>query len=171
MVVLNWSAAFCATLKTDEKKPLAVVGCVRVPPGVLASSIVGVNGAAIELDNLLGRVCDCARRCLMLSTDERDLVGDCFAAGLGGNVAFEGSVGVGGVTSVVGVSGSELEVFSLVLRGVAVGVDDSVCCSLKPGAVAGCGGVSGAVAVSTCGACIDETSSSGEDSVCADVVS
>lgn len=120
------------------------MGCVRVPPGVFVSSIVGVSGAAIEFDSLLGRFCDCARRCLILSTDERGFVGDCFEVGLGGNVALEGSVGVGGVTRVVGVvgllpgrlggvSGRDVEVFNRVLRGVAVGVDISVCCSLIPG--------------------------------------
>jgi hypothetical protein len=32
-------------LNTDEKKPVAVVGCVSVPPGVFVSSMVGVSGA------------------------------------------------------------------------------------------------------------------------------
>ena len=109
-----------------------MVGCVSVPPGVLASSRVGVRGAGIEFESLLGKVCDCARRCRMLSTEERGLVGDCLVvAGLIslGNVEFEGSVGVGGVTRVVGVSGrlggvsgSDLVVLIRVLRGVLVGV-------------------------------------------------
>lgn len=92
----------------------------------------------MELDSLLGRVCDCARRCLMLSTDESGLLGDCFPPGLVNRAKVElaESVGVGGVTRVVGVSGrppggvsgSELEVLILPLRGVSLGV--GVCSSL-----------------------------------------
>jgi len=98
--------------------------------------MVGVSGAAMEFESLLGRVCDCARRCLMLSTDDRGLLGDCFLPGLGNceNVELDGSVGVGGVTNVVGVpgvglpgwlcgvSGNEEEVFTLPLRGVSFSV-------------------------------------------------
>lgn len=102
--------------------------------------MVGVSGAAMEFESLLGRFCDCARRCLMLSTDDRGLLGDCFAPGLGNceNVDVDGSVGVGGVTKVVGVPGvglpgllrgllrgvfgNEEEVLTLPLRGVSFGV-------------------------------------------------
>jgi hypothetical protein len=143
-------------LNTEEKNPVAVVGCVRVPPGVLASSRVGVSGAAIEFESLLGRVCDCARRCLMLSMDDKGLVGDCFVVGLEKreNVGLEGSVGVGGVTRVVGVSGrpggvsgSDELVLILPLRGVSFG--GPACSSL--GRTAAEGGVSGAVTVSADG--------------------
>ena len=125
-----------------------MVGCVRVPPGVLVSSIVGVNGAGIEFESLLGKVCDCARRCLMLSTDDKGLDGDCFEVGLvnRANVELEGSVGVGGVTSVVGVSGrpggvsgSDEVVLILPLRGVSLGVSDccSLCCASAEGRTSG----------------------------------
>jgi hypothetical protein len=133
------------------------VGCVSVPPGVLASSRVGVSGAAIEFESLLGNVCDCARRCLMLSIDDKGLVGDCFVVGLVNRVKveWEGSVGVGGVTRVVGVSvrppggvsGSDDPVLILPLRGVSFGVP--ACPSL--GRTAAEGGVSGAVTVSADG--------------------
>ena len=53
-LVLSWFAAFWAALKTDEKKPDEVTGAVIVPPGVFASSICGVKGAAvIVLESLL----------------------------------------------------------------------------------------------------------------------
>lgn len=59
----------------------------------------------VALESLLGMIWDCARRCLMLSTEERGREDDCLA-GLGSlGIVCEGSVGVGGVTSVVGVSG------------------------------------------------------------------
>ena len=74
----------------------------------------------------------------MLSTEDEGLVGDCFVAGLLNlaKVELEGSVGVGGVTRVVGVpglligvSGSDDVVLILVLRGVPVG---SGVCSFAP---------------------------------------
>jgi len=110
----------------------------------------------MAFESLLGRVCDCARRCLMLSMDDKGLEGDCFEPGLAnrGNVEVAGSVGVGGVTSVVGVcgwlegvSGKEEAVLILPLRGVSFGVS---VCSL-PCCTAAEGGVSGAVTVSADG--------------------
>lgn len=110
----------------------------------------------MEFESLLGRVWDCARRCLMLSTDDKGLVGDCFVAGLVNRekVELEGSVGVGGVTRVVGVSGrpggvsgSDEVVLILPLRGVSFGV--AVFSSI--GRTAAEGGVSGAVTVSADG--------------------
>lgn len=103
--------AFCAAPNTDEKKPAGLFGCVgdvNVPPGVLVSSTVGGRGEVIEVESLLGKFADCARRCLMLSTEFKlRAAGDPFC----GDVVREektealalGSVGVGGVTTVVGV--------------------------------------------------------------------
>lgn len=96
----------------EEKKPVALVGCVRVPPGVLVSSAVGVKGSGMEFDNLLGRFVLCARRCLMLSREFNgrpaggEFRGTEVSGCLGENVnaSAEGLVGVGGVTRVVGVS-------------------------------------------------------------------
>jgi len=110
----------------------------------------------MAFESLLGSVCDCARRCLMLSMEDKGLDGDCFEPGLTNreNVELEGSVGVGGVTSVVGVSGrpggvsgSDEAVLILPLRGVSFGVP---ACS-SPGRTAAEGGVSGAVTVSADG--------------------
>lgn len=50
-------AAFWAAEKTEEKNPpppRVEVPDAVLEPGVFASSIVGVNGAEIALDNLLG---------------------------------------------------------------------------------------------------------------------
>lgn len=74
-----------------------------------------------------------------------------------GNVEVEGSVGVGGVTKVVGVSGrpggvsgSEVVVFILPLLGTLFGV--CVCSSLaRMGGVAADRGVSGAATVGAAG--------------------
>lgn len=103
IVLLICVPAFCATENTDEKNPVAAFGCVSVPPGVLASSTVGVRGELIEEDSLEGRVADCARLCRMLSTEFR-LFGEeetkAFAKVL---LSVLGSVGVGGVMKVVGV--------------------------------------------------------------------
>ena len=110
MVLLSWSAAFCAAEKMPEKNPLALVDWDIVPPGVLTSSKVGVRGAGIDWDSLLDCEPEFARRCLILSTEEsfctRGEMGEDVIADLLGNVGAlnEGSVGVGGVTKVVGVS-------------------------------------------------------------------
>lgn len=60
-------AALEAAEKTDEKKPLG--GDVRVPPGVLVSSTVGVScdkPACTSLPGWLLVVADLARRCIKL---------------------------------------------------------------------------------------------------------
>lgn len=95
----------------------------------------------------------------MLSTDDRALGEDCFVPGIEnrGNVDVEGSVGVGGVTKVVGVSGrpggvsgSDVAVFILPLRGALFGV--CFCSSLASmGCASADRGVSGAATVSTAG--------------------
>lgn len=88
--------------------------------------------------------------------DDKGLVGGCFVPGLANreNVELEGSVGVGGVTRVVGVSGrpggvsgNDEVVLILPLLGVSFGVP--VCSS--PGCTAAEGGVSRAVTVSADG--------------------
>lgn len=106
-------AAFCAAENTEEKKPL---GDCAVPPGVLISSIVGVRGADMELDNLLGGfVAERTRLCDIIFPEGDvtmfgfDGEGPCFAPDFElavdpvGDAGFA-SVGVGGVTSVVGAS-------------------------------------------------------------------
>jgi hypothetical protein len=110
--VLKVLAAFCAAENTDEKKPLGDCPGPTVPPGVLASSSVGVSGADIEFDSLLGGFVDeRARRCDIMFPE-----GDTVTFGFGWDepclelptelVGDAGlmSVGVGGVTSVVGAS-------------------------------------------------------------------
>lgn len=54
MLLPTWPAAFCAAEKKDEKR----FGCVSVPPGVLVSSMVGVKGALMEVESLLGSFAD-----------------------------------------------------------------------------------------------------------------
>lgn len=104
MVLLSCVPAFCATEKTEEKKPVAALafGCVNVPPGVFASSTVGDRGEFREPDSLLGRVADCARLCRMLSTELRLFFGETEPLAKVLKSACE-SVGVGGVMNVVGV--------------------------------------------------------------------
>lgn len=116
IVVLRVLAAFWAAENTEEKKPLGDWGGPAVPPGVFTSSKVGVNGADMELDNLLGGfVAERARRCdIMFPEGETTTFGmDCELVCLA--PAFELvvdpvgdtgliSVGVGGVTRVVGAS-------------------------------------------------------------------
>jgi hypothetical protein len=119
--------------------------------------MVGVSGAWTAFESLLGMVCDCARRCLILSTDDKGLGEDGFVPGIEKreNVEVEGSVGVGGVTKVVGVSGrpggvsgSDVAVSILPLRRTLFGV--CFCSSLAGmGGVAADRGVSGAATVST----------------------
>ena len=116
MVVLRVLAAFWAAEKTEEKKPLGDWGGPAVPPGVFTSSSVGVSGADMELDNLLGGfVAERARRCdIMFPEEETTTFGlgcelGCFTPGFElaadsvGDTGFA-SVGVGGVTKVVGAS-------------------------------------------------------------------
>ena len=92
----------------DEKNPVALVGCDKVPPGVLSSSAVEANGARTEFESLLGTLPDWARRCLILSMElsGRLTGGDPAGASVASFLENSplGSVGVGGVTSVVGVS-------------------------------------------------------------------
>src|SRR3954471_21472580 len=102
----------------------------------------------------------------MLSMDDKGLDGDCFGLGLANrpNVELEGSVGVGGVTNVVGVSGrpggvsgSDEAVLILPLRGVTLfGVPG--CCSPCCASAEGRG--SEAVTASADG-CAAETESAG----------
>lgn len=78
-----------------------------MPPGVFVSSTVGVSGAGTVCDSLLGMFPDWLLRCFMLSyDDEVSLLGLVVATFLGGRLGNSacGSVGVGGVTKVVGVS-------------------------------------------------------------------
>ena len=79
-----------------------------MPPGVFVSSTVGVRGAGTDCDSLLGRTDDCARRCLMRSTEDGAFVrfteGDAFCGDDFVNSVPASVVGVGGVTNVVGVS-------------------------------------------------------------------
>lgn len=103
MVLLNCAPAFCATEKTEEKKPLVELGEVSVPPGVLVSSSVGVKGELREVDSLLGKFADCARLCRMLSTEFRlRAAGEVKVSANVGKSACVLVTGVGGVTSVVG---------------------------------------------------------------------
>jgi hypothetical protein len=121
----------------EEKKPVALVGCVNVPPGVLVSSTVGVSGSGMAFESLLGSLADCARRCRMLSTELNGRPGGEPGSGfdvtglLSGKVAESAfaKVGVGGVTSVVGVStrfggvlGSEAVLMRDLPRGSCFGV-------------------------------------------------
>lgn len=111
-------AAFCAAETQDEKKPpLGVTFRDSLFfTGVFTSSIVGVNGARTEFDNLLGwwvkDDCDFARRCDIilpdgLITTSGSLFDDCgtvvFLRGDSGGGYDLFSVGVGGVTVVKGV--------------------------------------------------------------------
>ena len=109
--MFNWVAAFCAAEKTEEKNPELVAGEVRVPPGVFASSNVGVSGLALmALASLLEPI--------FAGFLERKEPDD-FAEEVGDSVTFGKSgstmdlpdrpcnsccprVGVGGVTSVEG---------------------------------------------------------------------
>ena len=121
MISLKLVAAFCAAEKTDEKKPPAPPGELEAltarPPGVLTSSTVGVSGGAIALDNLLGaRVVesDCTLRwaglpeagaaVFPLGAVEALLEGASFAN------SCSWSVGVAGVTVVVGASDTVLAI-------------------------------------------------------------
>ena len=73
----NWFAALKAPLKTDEKKPPAPAlfeddrEADGVCPGVLLSSGMGVKGAVMLLDSLLGWCAesDPARRCETMLPD------------------------------------------------------------------------------------------------------
>lgn len=126
MEFVIWLTAFCVAEKTDEKNPLEPNGDVNDPPGVFASSAVGVriDGKLPNLPEpgpaLARRVPDsCTVRGLVVLLFERsvpsdngDFLGD------GGS----GSMGVGGVMMVNGVSSTpdcgELKVRS-VRRGRA----------------------------------------------------
>jgi hypothetical protein len=110
--VLRVLAAFCAAENTDEKKPLGDWGETAVPPGVFASSSVGVNGAETEFESLLGGfAAERARRCDIIFPEGETTTLDfgCeepwleLAVELAGEAGLA-SVGVGGVTSVVGAS-------------------------------------------------------------------
>ena len=141
MVVLKVFAAFWAAEKTDEKKPLGDWGGYAVPPGVFASSMCGVSGAVMEFESLLGGfVAERTRRCdIMFPEGDTTTFGfdwdvPCFAPDLKLNVDPVGegfpSVGVGGVTNVVGVSPA--------LGGVA-GI--GICVMMRFGALLGRFGV------------------------------
>lgn len=109
-------AAFCAAETQDEKNPLPWVTLrdSDLAEGVLASSIVGVRGAEMAFDSLLGWCTDpdseCPRRCDIMLPEgltfiplaSLDSVGDSeFRTGDLGVGARE-STGVGGVTVVRG---------------------------------------------------------------------
>lgn len=105
MLLLNVFAAFCAAENTDEKNP--------PPPGVVDPfSGVGVNGADMILDNLLGPKVpdpDLILRCDIMFPDgevttfEFVLIGSGIDRSLlGGNRGEPESVGVGGVLTMIG---------------------------------------------------------------------
>lgn len=138
-------AAFCAAENTEEKNPLEdCCGTANPPPGVFASSIVGVRGAAIELDSLLGGfVAERARLCdIILPEGETTTSGmDCAEACLPPFLTLEAdageagrtSVGVGGVTRVVGASTRFGGVAGICVKmrwGPGFGNDDVDCVSL-----------------------------------------
>lgn len=120
IVLVNWFAALCAALKTDEKKPPAPTGglaAVKVPPGVFASSMWGVKGEdVIVLESLLDVKVPVLFRLWLaalfsevgLETAEvgADLavpVPDAFGVcGGSGNSEGWSMTGVGGVTKVLG---------------------------------------------------------------------
>ena len=143
-MVLSVLAAFCAAENTEEKKPLGDWGGTAVPPGVLASSMVGVKGARIELDSLLGGfVAERARLCeIILPEGETTTSGfGCAGPGLAPFFKLEAdagdkgraSVGVGGVTSVVGASirfGGVAGIRVTMRWGPSLGSDDVDCVSL-----------------------------------------
>lgn len=111
-------AAFCAAAKTDEKKPPAASPLEELGervPRLLASSIIGVSGADMTLDSLLGDCVaesDLTRRCEIMLPDGDVMVLGFFPADIaplvpndglpGGSISW--SVGVGGVTCVWGAS-------------------------------------------------------------------
>jgi hypothetical protein len=156
--VVKEVAAFCAAEKTDEKNPLEDGGAYAVPPGVLISSSVGVS-AEVELESLLGGfVAERTRRCdIMFPEGDTIMLGfDCEgvclvpalelvvdAVGDGGFA----SVGVGGVTNVVGAStrfGGVTGVRLTILFGALAGRLE-VDCVLWPSCICGgdaCGSVS-----------------------------
>jgi len=117
---------------------------MTVPPGVLVSSAVGDRGAEIEFDNLLGGfVADRTRLCDIIFPEGEvtilgfECVGVCFALGFEleeGRAGEAGlaSVGVGGVTNVVGVStrfGGVAGVVVMILLGALEGRDEVDCVS------------------------------------------
>jgi hypothetical protein len=107
MLVLNVLAAFCAAENTDEKNP----PCGFVPGLVAGFSGVGVKGAEVMLDNLLGpRVADPdrIRRCDII-LPEGEVTTFEPAAATGEDVIISCapaedpvSVGVGGVFTITG---------------------------------------------------------------------
>jgi hypothetical protein len=158
IVVVSEVAAFWAAENTDEKNPLAGRA---VPPGVLISSSVGVRGADMELESLLGgfvaertRLCDIMFPEGDTTTFGFDCDGVCFvpvfefAVEPVGDGGFA-SVGVGGVTKVVGASttfGGVTGVKVMILLGVLAtrfGVD----CVAWPSCI--CGGDPCSTAVSS----------------------
>lgn len=139
MVLDNDVAAFCAAENTEEKNPPVDWGeNARVPPGVFVSSMVGVNGAVMALESLLGGfVAERARRCdIMFPEGETtitlgfDCVWVCFAPAFAlevdraGDAGAFASVGVGGVTKVVGASprfGGVAGIWVMILFGALTG--------------------------------------------------
>lgn len=130
----SWLAAFCAALKTVEKKPPGPVGAVNVPPGVLDSSMWGVSGeAVIVLESLLEVRVPVLFRLRVVEFSSAGLegteVGGDFASGafvFGGLVDAAGScgrVGVGGVTKVVGVLTRFGGVEGVMMRGFGPGLN------------------------------------------------
>lgn len=104
--LVTWFAAFWAAEMKDVKKPPPGPGAVMEPPGVLSSSGVGESGPdAIAAANLLeGLFVDRARLCDSMPEGEANrLDGEPLEeASSFPEAVSERSVGVGGVTSVVG---------------------------------------------------------------------
>lgn len=108
ILLLNVFAAFCAAEKTDEKNPPCWFG-----PGVEAFSGVGVRGAEVMFESLLGpRVPEfvLTRRCEII-LPEGDVTTFAFIEVVGsevprsreaGNTGVLESVGVGGVLTITG---------------------------------------------------------------------
>ena len=130
-------AAFCAAEKTEEKNPPAAGAYFGALPvgtaGVLVSSSVGVSGAEIALESLLGwptADADLARRCDIIFPEGLTttpvcspggpLAGTSFRFGDACGVIERGSVGVGGVTVVRGAPESDALGGVLGMGGVSI---------------------------------------------------
>lgn len=113
MEFVNEFAAVWAALNMELKNPPAPIGDVRVPPGVLTSSNAGVRGADIALDSLLGWPADLILLWDMPNAREplASAGGATVCANSGALIESadmwrecERSVGVGGVTTVAGLT-------------------------------------------------------------------
>ena len=117
IVSVTFVAAFCATEKMEAKNPPVPPGddgCPIVPPGVFTSSGKGVSGAVVDCESLLEMAgIDRTRLCeaVLVVEGTESLVlgrelGSASTLELDQSVeeASLASVGVGGVTRVVGAS-------------------------------------------------------------------